>query len=169
MKKDNSKIVAIVLASITLVVVILSLLFKTNGSINHEKSVVTDPSSFFTVNSCLYRTITYISSGDVDSLLKVVDSDYKKNKSLNKDNILSEFPTIPENSNFVSKKMYYEKINSNITKYYVYGIVEDNLLYEDGSIGTINNQELYFIVKLDANKNTFTVEPYDGKIFVDGD
>ena len=169
MKKDNSKKVAIGLVILTILVVVVSFILDSNKSIEREKNLVVSPSDFFTVNSCLYRTVSYVASSDTDSLLKVLDSNYKKKNNINSSNVLSKFSGITEDSTFVSRKMYYEKLSDSITKYYVYGIIEENILHDYDTVEESNDIDMYFIVKLDSEKMTFTIEPYDGEIFVDGD
>ena len=168
--KDKSKLVAIILVIITILVVVLTNLFnKDDKQLENKIEIVTNYSNFYTVDSCLYRTITYIASKDNQSLLSILSSNYKKENNIDSSNILSLFNSIEEDSVFISKKMYYEKINNNITKYYVYGLVEKNQIIDDAL--TVDNQytNQYFIVYLDTINKTFAVEPYDGSIFIGGE
>ena len=168
--KDKSKLVAIILVIITILVVVLTNLFnKDDKQLENKIEKVTNYSNFYTVDSCLYRTITYIASKDSQSLLSILSSNYKKENNIDSSNILSLFNSIEEDSVFISKKMYYEKINNNITKYYVYGLVEKNQIIDDAL--TVDNQytNQYFIVYLDTINKTFAVEPYDGSIFIGGE
>ena len=168
--KDKSKLVAIILVIITILVVVLTnLLNKDEQQSENKIEIVTNYSNFYTVDSCLYRTITYITSKDSESLLSILSSNYKKENNINSNNILSSFNSIEEDSIFISKKMYYEKMNNNITKYYVYGHVEKNQIIDDAL--TIDNEytDQYFIVYLDTTNKTFAVEPYDGGIFIGGE
>ena len=167
---DKSKLVAIILDIITILVVVLTNLFnKDDKQLENKIEIVTNYSNFYTVDSCLYRTITYIASKDSQSLLSILSSNYKKENNIDSSNILSLFNSIEEDSVFISKKMYYEKINNNITKYYVYGLVEKNQIIDDAL--TVDNQytNQYFIVYLDTINKTFAVEPYDGSIFIGGE
>ncbi len=168
--KDKSKLVAIILVIITILVVVLTNFFnKDDKQLENKIEIVTNYSNFYTVDSCLYRTITYIASKDSQSLLSILSSNYKKENNIDSSNILSLFNSIEEDSVFISKKMYYEKINNNITKYYVYGLVEKNQIIDDAL--TVDNQytNQYFIVYLDTINKTFAVEPYDGSIFIGGE
>lgn len=168
--KDKSKLVAIILVIITILVVILTNLFnKDDKQLENKIEIVTNYSNFYTVDSCLYRTITYIASKDSQSLLSILSSNYKKENNIDSSNILSLFNSIEEDSIFISKKMYYEKINNNITKYYVYGLVEKNQIIDDAL--TLDNQytNQYFIVYLDTTNKTFAIEPYNGDIFIGGE
>ena len=168
--KDKSKLTAIVLAILTIVVVVVT--FIVDNTKNEEKTndilIVNNASNFYTVNSCLYRTITYISSGDKESLLLLLPSEYKKKNKITQENVMDLFFDVSETSSFVSQKMYYEYITNNITKYYVQGYIQENEIL-DGELLTKQDREIiYFIVYLDSNENIFSIEPYDGKIFKEG-
>ena len=58
--KDNSKIIAILLATLAIVVIIVSFTFKKTEEQKEELTILKNPSQFFTVNSCIYRVTTYI-------------------------------------------------------------------------------------------------------------
>ena len=168
--KDKSKLTAIILVVLVIIVVIVTSFYNKNDKINeNEISIVTNYSNFYTVNSCLYRFITYLSSNDRESLILVLDDNYEKNQKVTIENVMEFLPRVDSDSTFTSKKMYYEKLNNNITKYYVYGNIEKNLLYENGTVDNYENKDVYFIVYLDSTSKTFSVEPYSGKIFTDGE
>lgn len=169
--KDKSKLTAIVLAILAIIVVITSLIKNNDKEINEEKeiSIVTNYSSFYTVNSCLYRTITYLSSKDKESLLLVLDDTYKEKNNITEDNVLSIFDEIGENYTFDSKKMYYQELNDDIVKYYVYGIAFENQIYDYTVLSDTDGKDFYFVVYMDTKNEIFSIEPYDGKIFLEGD
>ena len=168
--KDNSKYVAIILAILAIIAVIISLSVKNDTKKSeYEPLVVTNPSNFYTVNSCLYRVITYLSDKDLNSLSLVIDDNYKKNNNVTKENILDLFFEVEANSTFVSEKMYYETINSNLIKYYVKGHIEINQIMDDVPLEDKNYDYVYFIVYLNTSNKLFSIEPYDGKIFKVGD
>ena len=168
--KDKSNLLAILLVIITVVVLILTSVFgKKEDVVKKDIRIVTNYSNFYTVNSCLYRTITYINSGDTESLLLVLTDQYKKDNNIDESNVLSIFANIENNSSFNPQKMYYENLNKNITKYYVYGYIEEDILTEDVEISNPNKKTAYFIVYLDTAKEIFSVEPYSGDIFLEGD
>lgn len=170
MKDNNSKIIAILLAIVTIVVVLISL-FLSNSKKDDDSDVaiVNSASQFFTVNSCLYRVTNYIYKKNTDGLIKVLNSKYKKDNKINKDNILEIFPNITQDSIFVSKKMYYKELTKDIIKYYVYGEIKPNILHDYTEVEESDIKKVYFIVILDSTRQLFSVEPYDGKIFTDGD
>ena len=165
--KDKSKLTAIILVIITLVVVISSFIFDNKNSVDEtgKIKIVTNYSNFYTVNSCVYRAINYISSNNKENLLLILNDSYKKEKKINETNILNVFESIGENSTFVPKKMYYQEINENITKYYVYGNVQQNQIFDDGYTNKLDYKEMYLIVYLDTNNKTFSIEPYSKELF----
>lgn len=166
--KDNSKIVTILLAIIAIVVVVISLLTKTNDQEKNSISIVTNASEFYTVTSCLYRTVNYALIDDRDNLLLLLNQEYKKENKVTKNNVLELFNNLKTGNTFVSEKMYYEILDKNLTKYYVSGHVESNEIYDDEILEKNEYNQVYFIVYLDSSNNIFSIEPYDGKIFKEG-
>ena len=168
--KDKSKLVAITLVIITILVVVITNLFNKGEQQKENKiEIVTNYSNFYTVDSCLYRTITYIASKDNESLLTLLSNNYKKENNIDNNNVLELFVEIEEDSLFVSKKMYYEQINNNITKYYVHGQIKKNQILDDELIYREDYKDTYFIVYLDTENKTFAIEPYNGDIFIGGE
>lgn len=168
--KDKSKLVAIILVIITILVVILTYIFdKTAQKKENKIEIVTNYSNFYTVDSCLYRTITYVASKDNESLLSVLSDKYKKENNVDSNNVLSLFSSIEEDSIFISKKMYFEQINNNITKYYVYGHIKKNQIVDDELTIEDEYKESYFVVYLDTENKIFAIEPYNGDIFIGGE
>ena len=134
---------------------------KNNISKDEEKyHIVSNYNKFYTVNSCVYRYLTYLQANNTNSLLKVLDEDFISNNGINENNLYNFLTKYEGNLNFNSKKMYEEKINTNITKYYVYGYVEKDVM--DSFPEKV---EAYFIVNLDEKNSVFTIQPYNGEIF----
>ena len=168
--KDKSKLIAIILVIITIFVVVLSYLFKNDDKADEKPiNIVINYSDFYTVDSCLYRLVTYISSKDSKNLLLVLSENYKKENNINENNILDLFEQLESDSTFVSRKMYYQELDNNITKYYVYGYVEKNQLTENDSLVNPEKKDMYFVVYLDKKNSVFEIEPYSGDIFKVGD
>lgn len=167
--KDKSKIIAIALLVVAIIIVVVSYLLNNNNGKESNIDIVTNYSDFYTVDSCMYRFITYVASEDSESLYLILDSNYKKKNKINQNNVMELFNNINENSSFNSKKMYYEKLNDNITKYYVYGSIETAELIEDDTTDNLNSTDAYFIVYLDSSNQTFSIEPYSGDIFIGGE
>ncbi len=166
--KDKSKFVAIILVIITIAVLIISTIFRKDDKEENEIKIVTNYSNFYTVNSCLYRVVTYLYDKDINSLMLLLSDDYKKENNVTEENVLNLFNNIDVDSTFESRKMYYEQLTKNITKYYVYGRISSQMFEEEYESNPEYN-DAYFIVYLDTDKKIFSIEPYDGKIFIGGD
>lgn len=167
--KDKKNLVAIILLILAVGVVIITAIFTKGKKEQPDINIVTNYSNFYTVTSCLSRIITYITEKDNDSLILVLSENYKNENNITKENVLSYFDIIETDSSFISKKMYYEDLNKNITKYYVYGYVEKNQLFDEQFYTKLDIKDIYFIVYLDKESKTFSIEPYSGDIFKDGD
>lgn len=159
MKKEN--ILVGLLAILAIGVLVFDSLNVGKKEEKNEINIVTDYSTFYTVNTCISRTLDYVFSGDTNSLLLVTNNEYKNENSISDNNILDFYPKIDYIVSFSSISMYYENINDNYTKYYVYGKTIDNFNSKDMS-------EAYFIVYLDKENDLFSIQPYDGKIFKGG-
>lgn len=167
--KNKSGITIIILAIITIAVVLITYFIDNNKKEEgNDINIVANYSKFFTVNSCIFRSATYISSKDSDSLLKVLSEEYKRKNNITSENVLTVFDSIDENSTFESRKMYMQQYKKNIVKYYVYGILTDNKLMQNSSLTKEETKDMYFIVYLDTENEIFSIQPYDGKIFIDG-
>lgn len=122
--------------------------------------LLNDYSRFFTIESCVDKYINLLSSDKSDSLLEVLDSDYIKSNNITTDNIYNYVNKLDGIYSFKSKKIYYEEISKNFTKYYVYGY----LIKEEMDSKGIKS-DYYLIINLDLKNNLFSVLPYDGAMF----
>lgn len=169
--KDKSKLTAIILIIVTIIVVILSTILNKKEFQKEEEqiNIVTNYSSFYTVNSCIYRLVTYLYSKDSNNLLLLLDDKYEEKNNINSENVLDEFPKVEFEPTFVSNKMYYETLTKDITKYYVKGYIEENQISDNFETEKSNRIEVYFIIYIDSSQKIFSVEPYSGDIFMDGE
>lgn len=169
--KDNSKLTAIILVIVTIIVVVVSSVLgrKENQKDEKELNIVTNYSNFYTVNSCLYRVITYLGSEDRNSVMKILDENYKNKNKIKENEVLDLFPKVEQGSTFVSTKMYYQTFSKNIIKYYVKGYIQKNELVELQNLNKFEQSDEYFIVYLDFENKIFSIEPYSGDIFMDGE
>ena len=119
--KDKQNLLVVLLVIVTALVVIINFITKEEKTEENNIQIVTNYSNFYTVNSCVYRALNHLALKDSDSLLLLINENYKKNNKITKDNVLSKFKDVSQDSTFKSKKMYFEELKSGITKYYVYG------------------------------------------------
>ena len=122
--------------------------------------LLNDYSRFYTIESIVYKYINLIVSNNVDDLLNVLDSNFVNNNNITKDNIYNYVNKLDGIYSFKAKKIYYEEIDKNYIKYYVYG----NLIQEQIN-GFTDKKDYYLIVNLDIKNNLFSITPYDGIIF----
>lgn len=119
-------------------------------------NLLDDYNRFFTINSCIYKYITYLQTKNVDSILKVLDETYITNNNINKNNVLEYVDTLNGTYSFVSKKIYYEQLDDYNIKYYVYGYLVEDLIDSYGK-----KIDKYYIVLFDTNKNLFSITPFN--------
>lgn len=163
---------------ILIIFIVMTGIFIFSKSTNHHDvtyitskiSMVTDNSRFYTVSSCVSKYLTYLSSSNSSALLQLLDSRYKEENKITLLNINDFIKPLDQNYEFVALKMYQEKFNDNIMKYYVYGTIRPEQFYEtvEDYYVADHDQDYYIIIYLDFKNQTFSVEPDDGTIFKGG-
>lgn len=157
MKKSNIYMI------IFLVFLIFILLFITNLKKEddkfqevekHKVLLLNDYNQFFTVNSSIFKYISYLQKKDYESILKILDLNYKNVNSININNIANHVENLEGNHSFSSKKIYYEVIDDNVTKYYVYGY-----LLKDTIDGYSERLDRYYIVIFNTEEKIFSIIP----------
>lgn len=148
------------------ILAIALIIFRLIGNkAKNEINIVTSSSKFYTVSNCVYRYLTYVNAQDGESVIKLLDNSYKEKEKITKDNVFEKI-TVYENAyTFEARKMYQEKVNKDITKYYVYGYLRENTLDADF---TNTHLDYYIIVILNTKNKTFSIIPYKGDIFING-
>lgn len=160
MKKfDKTTLLTFILIILVIVVIVFNIINVSNKKEKtNEINIVTSYDDFYTVDSCISRTFSYINTKDNKSLLLVIDEKYIKDNNLTEDNVLTIFDNFPQVANFSSKKMYFQK-NGVITKFYVYGIIKADSINSN----IITGIDYYLIVNLDTENGLFSIEPIDKK------
>lgn len=162
-KKDYTLLIIICVILLCIVVLLFLNNDSTNSNILNEEpkyKLVEDYSRFFTVNSCVYKYITYLNGNKTDELLKILDEEYIKNNNINSNNVYNFINKLNGNYTFKSKKIYYEVNNEKVIKYFVYGY-----LIEETIDGLGSKKDYYVIVNLDLENQLFSITPYDGSLF----
>ena len=165
--KFNLKNTILVIVFALLVIIAVVLINKNNPTFTKKEkgtyskiNIVKNYSNFYTVNSCVYRYLTYVANENKTSILNVLDEEYVNSNNITEENVLSFLTKYEGNISFESVKMYEEEINKNITKYYVKGNVINDIIDSDAEL-----TEAYFIVKLDKKEQVFSIMPYNGEVF----
>ena len=155
--KNRNTIIIVIFGIIAIILVLVQIF---GGKREENKiNIVTSTSKFYTVSNCVYRYISYLQTKDTDSLLLLLDNKYKSKNNINSNNVLNNLISLDGLYSFEARKMFEEKLNDNVTKYYVYGyLVEDDL-------DSNNSMDFYVIVTLDTKNKIFSITPYDGEIF----
>lgn len=161
----NQKVFAIIIVIAVLILGIYKFFFEKNffeeEKIDTETiSVVEDNSRFFTVSSCVSKYINYLSDRNTENLLIVLSKEFKKNNSINAENIYNYIGSVDANVTFSPKKIFQQRVSKSIYRYYVYGYIEADLM---DSVSA--KQDYYLIVILDESNMSFAVEPYNGNLF----
>lgn len=166
MKKKDCYIVMIII-SLMLISILGLLYFKdtdTDNSINKDikYTLLNDYSRFFTVDSCVYKYISYLSSGDKASVIKILDNNYVKSNEITESNLYQFINRLEGNYTYKSKKIYFVKNDDSHITYYVDGYLLQEVI-DESPIKT----EQYFVVKMDLKNYLFSITPYNGEMFME--
>lgn len=165
LKKHDYILIAICIVAVLITSLILGLnKTETNEEVTYKKNSVKlldNYSRFFTIESCVYRFISYLQDKDVDSLLKVLDSNYVEENSLNESNVLEFLGQLEGLNTFSVKKVYYNNKDKNVITYYVYGQIVEEVIDTYSYYGT----DKYYVVKLDTVNMTFSIKPIEKSLF----
>lgn len=157
---EHKNIVHILIILILYAVIIL--LLNKIGVFNKDKiKLVDNYSIFYTTSNSANLYLNYLANEDSKSIISLLDEEYIENNNITKENVIDklkdftiEFPTLRVVS------MYEEKINNNKKRYYLKG----NLIDSDEDKYEIV-KDYFLIVDIDSSNNTYTITPYNGKIF----
>lgn len=159
--KDTSlKQLLIILAAILLILGIISIVKKAkNNNDDSEKTskleVVSDYSTFFTVENCINKYINALSNHNGEDAFNLLTNEYKNLTSINQDNIDDKLVYLDGNYIFESQREFVKKVGSNIKEYYVYGLLKEDILGEYDA-----GKDAYYQVIIENDSYTFTLRPY---------
>ena len=168
--KKNILMPIIVLLIFMIIVIILIMNKKTNNEQqliteqNEQRIVkkVESASAYFTVQSCINKYISYVSSKDTDSILKMIDSEYIMKNNITEENVLEKVEQISVGTIFEANKMYEEEIDSDNKIYYVLGTLKQEGLENY----TIIDNNFCITVNMDFANNIFSIIPFgNGGVF----
>lgn len=157
----------IFLLTILIIIIIVGLTLHdyrnpSNGvKVTKKITLVDDYSRFFTISNASNKYINYLQNRDKDNLMFLLSDSYIEGNNINKNNILTKLKLLDEGEyNFEARNMYQEKFSKNIIRYYIKGNLTRIMI--DQYTKPI---DYYLIVDLYLDNSTFSVIPYDGKMF----
>ena len=164
-KEGKSEKILLVILLVALVALgIYKLFFSKNKELEQIDtetiSIVVEPNDFYTVSSCASKYLSYLSISDTEKLIILLSEEYKRKNSITNDNLYSFTGALNGTFSFNARKMFVQRLDSNIYKYYVYGLISEETISLD-----LNETDYYLVVILDRKNGTFAIEPYDGEIF----
>ncbi len=132
--------------------------------VTEKITLVNNYNRFFTISNAGNKYITYLKNQDKDALMNLLNHDYIEVNNLNKNNMFNILEPLDENNEytFEARKMYEEKLNKNIIKYYIYGHLSVEIMDT-----YTKPEDYYLIIHLDTENFTYFVTPYNGEIFME--
>ena len=100
--------------------------------------------TYYTVNECLKSYFRMLEIEDSAVLMTYLNENYINDNNIHEDNILTVLEKYEDYNTYRTAEMY-EIANFNVTTYYVKA--------------RIDHKDIYFIVHLDVNNQTFDIEP----------
>ena len=163
MKYDNKKTILLGVFFIAVLFLLILFLINTenNKSVSNNIVLVNDPSEFYTVSSCLTKYVTYVSSKDNEKIYIMLDSNYIDKNNITVDNVFDFISLYDGEYTQSSIRMYSQQINSYTTKYYVKYVINQSIM----DVATEDIIQ-YAIVVLNERELSFSIEPYDGEMFI---
>lgn len=157
--------------SIIVIVVVITLLIINNDKVveneNSNKTnniiVLKDYSRFFTLESCIYKFINYWQIKDSNSLIKILDDKYISDNGINNDNVFDFIGSLDGINSFKLKDVYYDRRDSNIITYYVFG----EIVKEEIDTYQIDGIDKYFVINLDTVNKIYSIEPIDSGVYME--
>ncbi len=123
--------------------------------------LVKDYSRFFTISNAGNKYIQYLKNKDKDNLIILLNESYLTLNDINENNVLEKLTLLSSgNYSFEARKMYQENKNKNLIRYYIKGDLTKEVMDEYQ-----RPTDYYLIIDLDIKNMTFSVTPYDGKLF----
>ena len=124
-------------------------------------TLVKDYSRFFTISNAGNKYIQYLKNKDEDNLIILLNESYLTLNDINENNVLEKLTLLSSgNYSFEARKMYQENKNKNLIRYYIKGDLTKEVMDEYQ-----RPTDYYLIIDLDIKNMTFSVTPYDGKLF----
>jgi len=162
-KYDNKKTILLGVFFIAVLFLLILFLINTenNKSVSNNIVLVNDPSEFYTVSSCLTKYVTYVSSKDNEKIYIMLDSNYIDKNNITVDNVFDFISLYDGEYTQSSIRMYSQQINSYTTKYYVKYVINQSIM----DVATEDIIQ-YAIVVLNERELSFSIEPYDGEMFI---
>lgn len=154
MKKDDVRTLIVILIVCSILSIIFFIL---NYKSKYEKlEVVNDYQEFFSVSADINEFIGYVASGDINSVISVLDEKYIDYNSINNDNVIDYIDEYSYNDSFKAKSIKYVNVGKN-KLYYAKGILVENNI--EGS--KVVNDEYHVIVLVDSSSNCYSIYPID--------
>lgn len=161
----DKKTLGIILSSVIIILIVILIIISHFNTNEGKLKIVDDYTIFFTVDDCVNNFLNYVTEGERDILLNLLNTKYKKENNISENNILEKIDNLNILNNNVTfrAKMMYEKRNNKYIEYYVYGKI-----YKDDMDEIKYLSDYYIIININTKEKTFSVTPYDGKVFKEG-
>lgn len=126
-------------------------------------------SDFYNVSKCIDKYIFYKNQQDEDALIDTLSVKYQQEENINQNNVIEKLSINSSKNIFKTKEILYAQYEENKYIYYVRGLEGEDNSTMDSELNEKLLDESYYIVYVDFKELSFSIRPYDGKIFNDGE
>lgn len=125
---------------------------------NNKYSILKDYNRYYTVSSAIAKFYSFMNSGNYQSVLNILSSNYKEENNIDIDN-LKDYITLYDTAvNYQTGIVCYKDIDKGVTSYIV-----------NGQVVKMNNssfiKEEYLQVTLNGNNFLFSIEPINKETY----
>ena len=106
---------------------------------------VRERNKFYTVSACVNKYLSYLYKKDTEILYNYLDLEYIEQNGITQSNILQKITQVDTYKIFNAKEMYKQKITDDVTKYYAYGVIKEDVEEGQGA-----EEEFYITIKIDS-------------------
>ncbi len=132
--------------------------FKRSNTYDKTYHLVEDYSRYYTVTATIDKLYQFLNAGSRESVLHILDSEYKEEKKLTEKNVISTLKNEKTSISFEARTMCEKRVKEDLTQYVVKGYKVD--LNEIKKIS-----EVFYQVVLDESNFHFSIRPIEEKTF----
>lgn len=127
---------------------------ENNATEENKYILVSDYSTYFTVENCVNRYVNAISNSNKKDVYSLLKDDYKALNGITEENALEKVGKLDSNALFEARDIYYKDITEETRNYYVYGKVKAE------RIGLITEGDNYYaLVTVNQKDYTYKITP----------
>ncbi len=116
-----------------------------------EVNILKNRDDFYTIENCINRYLNYLAIGDKEAIIQILDEEYKNQKGITDENVMTQLNNTGKHNIFKAKKIYIKEKSIEEKEYYVSGKIREDQINEHGeesdfTITVKTYQDIYSII-----------------------